>query len=73
VPEPIDPADKPGLLPGTKVDVRTGFDHSWASGFTVERVTESGYVVRRRSDDEVLPAEFPARDVRRERKSMWWV
>ncbi len=37
-------------------------------------VTATGYRLRRRHDNEVLPTEFPANDVRRERKnSMWWV
>lgn len=58
---------------GTKVDVRTGFDRSWASGFHVEEATDEGYRVRRRSDGTVLPTVIPAEDVRRERKnSMWW-
>lgn len=61
------------LPPGTKVDVRTGFDRSWAAGFAVEEVRDAGYVVRRRSDGEVLPVTFAIDDVRRERKnSMWW-
>ena len=67
-------ATAPGLTPGTKVEVRTGFDRSWAQGFVVDSVTDTGYTVRRRSDDEVLPVPFPHADVRRERKnSMWWV
>ena len=61
------------LDPGTKVEVRTGFDRSWASGFAVESVTDDGYRVRRRSDGEVLPVAMAFEDVRRERKnSMWW-
>jgi hypothetical protein len=62
------------LLPeGTRVEVRTGFDGSWSSGFVVEAHTADGYRLRRRSDDEVLPAALPAEAVRRERKnSMWW-
>ena len=61
------------LEPGTKVEVRTGFDRSWASGFAVEEVVDGGYRVRRRSDREVLPVAIAFDDVRRERKnSMWW-
>ncbi|WP_426572026.1 hypothetical protein [Aquihabitans sp. McL0605] len=61
------------LEAGTKVDVRTGFDRSWASGFQVESVTEAGYRVRRRSDGHVLPVAIGFDEVRRERKnSMWW-
>ena len=61
------------LLAGIKVEVRTGFDRSWAAGFVVEEATDGGYRVKRRSDGEVLPVAIPRADVRRERKnSMWW-
>jgi hypothetical protein len=74
VPGPDDHPDRPGLPVGTKVEVRNGFDRSWVNGFTIDEVLETAYRVRRRSDDELLPVEIPARDVRRERKnSMWWV
>ena len=70
---PRDAPSRPSLEPGTKVEVRTGFDPSWASGFEVHEVTDAGYRVRRRSDDQVLPVAIVAADVRRERKnSMWW-
>ncbi len=74
MPDPTDPAaERPRLEPGTKVDVRTGFDRSWANGFVVVEVAADGYRVRRQSDGEVLPAVFPRAEVRRERKSsMWW-
>jgi hypothetical protein len=56
------------------VEVRTGFDRSWAPGFEVAEVEDDGYRVRRRSDGEVLPVTIDAGDVRRERKnSMWWI
>jgi hypothetical protein len=62
------------LEPGTRVEVRTEFDRSWATGFEVAEVAGDGYRVRRRSDGEVLPVPIDAVDVRRERKnSMWWV
>lgn len=68
------PPRAPRLEPGTKVEVRTGFDRSWASGFAIEAATDTGYRVRRRSDDEILPVAIAAADIRRERKnSMWWV
>lgn len=64
----------PGLQEGTRVEVRTGFDGSWVTGFVVDAVTDTGYRIRRRADDELLPVEFPADIVRRERKNnMWWV
>ena len=67
-----DAATRPRLAPGTKVEVRSAFD--WASGFAVEGDDGERYVVRRRSDDEVLPVSFPPDAVRREKhRSMWWV
>ncbi|MCC7077845.1 MAG: hypothetical protein IT198_12025 [Acidimicrobiia bacterium] len=63
---------------GTKVEVRSQFDHAWASGFVVEETIGEGeavvaYRVRRLSDGMVLPREFPREEVRRERKGgMWW-
>ena len=64
-----------GLAPGTKVEVRTSFDRSWARGFeVVEAVGGAAYLVRRLTDDVVLPVALPAADVRRERsRSYWWV
>ena len=64
-----------GLAPGTKVEVRTSFDRSWARGFeVVEELGAATYRVRRLSDDVVLPVPVPAADVRRERSSSyWWV
>jgi hypothetical protein len=79
MPDRPDPADAPdaadvqGLEPGARVEVRTGFDQSWTSGFAIAEVTEQGYRLRRRSDDHVLPVEFPFDAVRRERRSMWWI
>ncbi|QXC62867.1 hypothetical protein KSP35_08830 [Aquihabitans sp. G128] len=62
------------LAVGTKVEVRSGFDGSWSTGFAVEEVLEAGYRLRRRSDGQVLPATLPSASVRKERKSsMWWV
>ena len=56
---------------GTRVEVRSRFDGSWLEGFRLEEegTDEAGRVawrtVRRISDRMVLPARFPARDVRR--------
>ena len=67
-------ATSPGdLPPASRVEVRSDFDHSWTSGFTVEEQTSAGYRLRRRSDGRVLPRVFPFEDVRRERDNMWWV
>ena len=58
---------------GTKVEVRSGFDHSWQPGFVVDDASPSGYVLRRQLDDALLP-EIPHDRVRRERKrETWWV
>ena len=64
-----------GLAAGTKVEVRTMFDRSWARGFeVVEALGDAAYFVRRMSDDVILPVALPADDVRRERSSSyWWV
>ena len=68
------PSDKARLLEGTKVEVLNRFDGSWSKGVVIMEVTEVGYRLRRRYDQEVLEAEFSAEDVRRERKnSMWWM
>ena len=62
-----------GLKPGTKVEVRRRFDAGWAQGFEVAELTGAGYRVRRMSDGEVLPVDFEADDVRKERKKgTWW-
>lgn len=67
------PAGDTPLLAGIRVEVRTGFDRSWAPGFVVVEATPDGYLVRRRSDGTALPVPIPRADVRRERKnSMWW-
>lgn len=69
-----EPGERPRLLDGVRVEVRTGFDGSWVSGFVVAEVTDGGYRLRRRSDSQVLPTVFPSANVRRERKnSTWWL
>jgi hypothetical protein len=62
--------------PGSRVEVRTGFDRSWAKGFEVVAVLDGDrYQVRRLSDGMELPTPFPAEEVRRARREneMWWV
>ena len=73
-PEPgPDPALRGTLVPGARVEVRTGLDRSWTTGFDVAARTDTGYRLQRRSDGEILPVVFPFDDVRRERKkTMWW-
>jgi hypothetical protein len=61
------------LPPGTRVEVRSGFDDSWQRGFTVDAVTDEGYVLRRESDDSLLPAIEPVRVRRQRSRQTWWV
>lgn len=62
------------LEPGTRVEVRDGFEGHWNDGFVVEARTDEGYAVRRTSDDTVLARPLPPTSVRRERRnSMWWM
>jgi hypothetical protein len=67
------------MQPGTRIEVRSRFDQRWARGFEVaEQVAEepaARYLVRRRSDNSVLPAEFDAEEVRAEKRGrqLWWV
>jgi hypothetical protein len=63
------------FAPGTKVEVRTSYDRSWAQGFEVLDACEEGYRLRRLSDGRELPRTFPSVDIRRERRdaNMWWV
>jgi hypothetical protein len=62
------------LEAGMRVEVRRRFDQHWARGFEIVEASENGYRLRRLSDGIVLPTEFSAEDVRRERKrqGMWW-
>jgi hypothetical protein len=52
---------------GSDIAVRGAYDGAWSQGFQVaELVNETDFVcyrVRRLSDNTVLPALFPARDV----------
>jgi hypothetical protein len=59
---------------GTKVEVRTTYDRTWARGFEVLETTPEGYRLRRLSDGAALPAVFAGDDVRRARRddNMWW-
>ena len=56
------------MEPGTRVEVRSRFDQSWARGFEVAEHTERGYRIKRLSDGVVLPTEFSDDDVRQEKR-----
>ena len=62
------------MKPGTRVEVRSRFDQSWGRGFEIVEVVDGGSRIRRLSDGEVLPVDFPEDDVRREKKKqgLWW-
>ena len=75
---PVDtrpPDRRTGAYPtSTRVEVRNNFDGTWSRGFEVAEVTDAGYLIRRSSDRSVLPTEFDADAVRKERRrSNWWV
>ncbi|HUO47422.1 MAG TPA: AAA family ATPase [Acidimicrobiales bacterium] len=61
-------APRPGqtrlLTPGSRVSVRDRFEGGWADGFDIAEVRGSHYVVRRVSDDSILPDTFAPDDVR---------
>ena len=56
-----------GWAPGSQVAVRNRFTGGWAKGFLIEDSCDPStqrYRLRRVSDDAVLPATFPASDLR---------
>jgi hypothetical protein len=62
------------LEPGTRVEVRDGFEGLWHKGYVVDSVGPDGYVVTRTRDGSRLPRPLPREAVRRERRnSMWWI
>jgi hypothetical protein len=52
------------LARGAAVEVRNRFEGSWSSGFAVDRAKRDGYIVRRISDGQRLPATFRPEEVR---------
>lgn len=61
---PVDLREAAPLGVGTPVEVRSRFDLRWLRGFSVAVVGPEAYQLRRRSDGAVLPAWFPAAEVR---------
>jgi hypothetical protein len=66
--------------PGTRVEVRTRFDQRWTRGFEVADVLPGDgdtfrYLIRRRSDDSLLPTDFGSEEIRSEKmgRTMWWM
>ncbi len=67
------PAAGARLEVGHVVEVRSGFDDSWQTGFCVAEVTPTGYRLRRDSDGSLLP-EVARDQVRRvRRRQTWWI
>jgi anti-anti-sigma factor len=52
------------LREGDRVEVKTRFSGTWATGFEVAATTENGCRVRRVSDGALLPALFAHHDIR---------
>ena len=52
------------LALGTDVEVFTAYRQTWARGFEVYGVADDRYLLRRRSDDAVLPGSFAPAAVR---------
>jgi hypothetical protein len=55
---------------GTRVEVKSRFDGTWARGFTIETANGEGYLVRRELDQVLLPERFPADEVRIEKRGL---
>ena len=54
-----------GWATGTRVQVRNRFTHSWSSGFEVaDDRSEGNVLVRRLSDNALLPIRFEPAEVR---------
>ena len=52
------------LALGTDVEVFTSYRQTWTRGFQVYGVANDRYLLRRRSDDAVLPGSFAPASVR---------
>lgn len=57
-------ADSRFLSPGSPVLVRDRFQGRWTDGFDIAEVRGSEYVVRRLSDDSILPGRFKPEEIR---------
>ena len=52
------------LPPGTEVEVLNRYQQRWVAGFAIDAVHDDRYVLRRRSDNTVLPTAFRMNQVR---------
>ena len=60
----VQPRNSQTLLAGTRVEVFSRFQSSWAGGFEVATSLDGGYQVLRLSDRTILPKTFLAEDLR---------
>lgn len=49
---------------GERVEVHTGFDHTWNAGFEIAEVTSRGYRLRRTHDQALFPNDTHPDDIR---------
>jgi len=57
--------DRQRVSAGARVEVRTRYiAGQWAHGYEIAQILPSGYRIRRRGSQEVLPEVFDAADVR---------
>jgi hypothetical protein len=55
---------QPSLPRGTEVEVLTHYQNHWVTGFEIDGVHDDRYLLRRCSDNTVLPAAFRTDRVR---------
>jgi hypothetical protein len=60
------------LSPGSRVSVRDRFQGRWTDGFDIAEIRDSEYVLRRLSDDSILPGSFKPDEVRGPRAVSAW-
>ena len=65
---PVDPNAQRLLSPGTEVELLTHYQEHWTAGYEIHAVQDDRYVVRRRSDNTVLPTPFAMNQVRPRRR-----
>jgi hypothetical protein len=61
---PVGPNPQRRLLPGTEVELLTHYQEHWTAGYEIAAVQDDRYMVRRRSDNTVLPTPFAKNQIR---------
>lgn len=54
----------PAFAVGTSVDVKNRFVGTWSHGFEIAALVEAGYMIRRLSDQSILPGVLAFDEVR---------